>query len=125
MVDDDISIRTYMESMLKACGVGHVIAAESWKEVKDVVGVALIHGAFHDLVLQRSSGLDIARELEKIKVPSVFCSGAVDEFNVAQMLELGWLLPKPVRLAGIKRALDYFLMIKQSCAKQCDDRVFA
>jgi len=120
VVDDDINVRSYMTAMLQACGVGQVHLAETYLEANKIVNEHGSDGAYLDLVLQRGSGLDIGRHLVEFGIPVVFCSGVTDEFNASQMHEIGWLLPKPVRLAGIKRALDLFVCHIRRCeAGQC------
>ena len=108
VVDDDVSIRTLVKALLESCGVGHVLVAATYLEAEEAANTIKLHGAFLDLVLQRGSGLDIGRMLTEKGVPVVFCSGVTDEFNISQMLEIGWALSKPVRLAGLKRGLAWF-----------------
>ena len=108
VVDDDVSIRTLMKALLESCGVGHVLVAATYKEAEETASAVKLNGAFLDLVLQRGSGLDIGRMLTEKNVPVVFCSGVSDEFNISQMLEIGWVLSKPVRLQGLRRGLEWF-----------------
>lgn len=107
VVDDDISLRKYMRMSLEVLGVD-VVEAEDWHTTMTVLDGHQIDGAFLDLVLQRGSGLDIARHLKEKDIPVVFTSGVSDDFNLTQMHELGWVLTKPVRIAGMKRALEWF-----------------
>ena len=108
VVDDDVSIRSLMKALLESIGVRHVVAVATYLEAEEAANTVKLHGAFLDLVLQRGSGLDIGRMLTERNVPVVFCSGVTDEFNISQMLEIGWALSKPVRLAGLKRGLAWF-----------------
>lgn len=108
VVDDDISIRSMVESLMLSMGVGHVFTAATWKEAEAICGTAKVSGAILDLVLQRGSGIDIGRDCAARNIPVVFATSMADEFNDAQMLELGWIIRKPVRLAALHRALDYF-----------------
>ena len=124
VVDDDINIRSYMGAMLKTCGVGAVHLAETYLEAESIAARNKLDGAYLDLVLQRGSGLDVGRMLVAQGIPVVFCSGVADEFNASQMHEIGWLLPKPVRLAGIKRALESFVCHQRRCGDAtCGERI--
>lgn len=123
VVDDDINIRSYMAASLKALGVGGIHLAETIEEASAVLEVNPLDGAFVDLVLQHGSGLDVGRMLAKHGVPVAFCTGIADEFNVTQMHEIGWLLPKPVRMAGMKRALETFICNGRRCLNMvCKER---
>ncbi len=124
VVDDDISIRGYMSASLKGIGVGNVYLSETVEEAGTMLDKHDLHGAFVDLVLQRGSGLDVGRIMQQQGVPVVFCTGVDDEFNLTQMHEIGWVLPKPVRMAGLKRALEAFICHAGRCLnRQCRERV--
>lgn len=123
VVDDDINIRSYMAASLKALGVGTIHLAETVVEAGETLDVHAIDGAFVDLVLQHGSGLDVGRMMARQGVPVAFCTGVVDEFNLTQMHEIGWVLPKPVRIAGLKRALETFVCNARRClTSQCPER---
>lgn len=123
VLDDDISVRTMIVKQLEMLGVGAAMPVSTYKEAMEVVGCAHFDGAFLDLVLQRSSGLDVGHLLSKHNVPCVFYTAISDDFNTQQMLELGWVLTKPVRLAGLRRALDWFKCAKYRCeAEPCEAR---
>ena len=107
VVDDDINLRKYMRLTLQGLGCD-VVEADDWLSARDQLTQVAIDGAFLDLVLQRGSGLDIAHYLQAMDLPVVFCSGVSDDFNMTQMHELGWVLTKPVRVAGLRRALEWF-----------------
>ena len=107
VVEDDLSLRKYMNLALTGLGA-EVLEADDWHSTMNAIDGHHIDGAFLDLVLQRGSGLDIARHLVEMNIPVVFTSGVSDEYNLSQMHELGWVLSKPVRVTGLKRALAMF-----------------
>ena len=115
VVDDDINLRTYMTTLLKSVGVKHIHIAAGKDDSDEIIGNHRIDGVFLDLVLQSESGLALGREFQEMDIPVIYCSGSTDEFNVNQMLEVGWVLTKPIRVGGIKRGLEQFLCHQQRC----------
>ena len=112
VVEDNESIKFFMETALTQMGVGTVISATTWYEVQSKIDGVKVDGAFLDLVLQHGSGLDVARSLRALKVPMIFCSGVADEYNIKQMYQYGFVFEKPVHMYALNRGLEYFLQLK-------------
>lgn len=112
VVEDNDSIRFFMDKALTQMGVGRVITASTWYEVQSKTDGIQIDGAFLDLVLQHGSGLDVARSLTAMKVPVVFCSGVADEYNIKQMYRYGFVFEKPIHIHMLNRGLEYFKSLK-------------
>lgn len=113
VVEDNESVRFFMEQALTQLGVGNVISASTWYEVQNRIENTPVDGAFLDLVLQHGSGLDVARSLKALKVPVVFTSGVTDEYNLRQMYAFGFVFTKPVNMHMLARGLMYFKSLKQ------------
>ena len=111
-VDDNDTIRLFMDKALTQLGCGRVIVAPSMTEAKKLVNIEDLDGVFLDLVLQYGSGLDLARIFRGHKVPVIFCSGVTDEYNIKQMYDLGFVFSKPIHMHMLNRGLKYFKSLK-------------
>ena len=121
VVDDNDTIRMYMDKALTQLGVGRVITASCMTDVKTKIALDELDGVFLDLVLQYGSGLDLARIFRSHKVPVIFCSGVTDEYNIKQMYELGFVFNKPIHMYMLNRGLRYFKSLKLNKRMSGDD----
>lgn len=111
VVDDDISVRAYVVTLLNGLGVTSVVADGLDKAIHELA-TNDFDGAILDLVVLDGNGVDVAKAASAIGVPVVFSSAVTDEHNLSLMYEHGWVVPKPMRLAGLKRIIEHFKIMK-------------
>lgn len=112
VVDDDLSVRAYMKTLLESLGVGVSVAA-TVAEAKQKIASERPDGCIIDLVLDDGNGTAVATFATELGIPLVFASAVADEHNINQMLRYGWVVPKPVREQGLRRIIDYFEKCKE------------
>lgn len=108
VVEDNTAQRLVMEKSLKYCQSVNVFSAASFEEAKAILEDCDIDGAFLDLVLYHSSGLEVAHYCKQLSIPVVFCTASDDPHNMNLMYEYGLVIKKPCCLNALCRCLEYF-----------------
>lgn len=109
IVDDDMSVRGYLSALLEHLGA-KVLAADGLDSALEKMSnpSIKIDGVIADMIINGGNGIDVAKAATERGIKTIFSSSITDEYNVNLMLEHGWLIPKPVRMAGAKRIIDHF-----------------
>ena len=115
IVEDDSSQAHYIEALLTRMGVQCRVAT-TLQDAVVVLGSRQISGVLCDLVLDTGSGLEVAKICHDTRTPIVFCTATSDEHNVGKMYEYGFVIEKPVRIAALARAIEYFKYANKAIA---------
>ena len=113
VVEDNESINRILCMQLDVLGVSNIVSFRSIQEAKLAIENMPFDGAFLDLVLPDGSGIEVGKLCVEYKIPVVFITGMDDEYNEMLMLDIGWVLRKPVPVTALKRAVTYFRELKR------------
>lgn len=109
LVDDDLSVRAYVAELLQYQGADVVFSDSLDGAVAKLADRNIqIDGVVADMIIIGGNGIDVAKAAAIVGVRTVFSSSVDDEYNINLMLEHGWIVPKPMRMTGAKRIVDYF-----------------
>ena len=113
VVEDSAALNKLYCSQLDLLGVESVVSFKNITEAKTAIEHIPFDGAFLDLVLPDGSGIEVGKLCQNKGIPVVFITGMADEYNDMLMLDIGWILRKPVPITALKRSLTYFKEVKK------------
>ncbi len=109
IVDDNRSMRKTLEAMVSSIDItAQIVLAASYEEAASTLTRIRFDGAIVDLVLGKSSGIEVAELCCDKGVKVVFCTSTKDEYNDSLMYNYGWIISKPLNNSAITRAIEYF-----------------
>ena len=110
LVEDDSIQLTLINEMLTRMGHTCVMARDI-NEAKFELEQQTFSGVITDLILPTGSGYEVAQVAQLFRLPVVFVTATNDRHNMDVMYDYGFVIPKPISMSGLSRAIEYFRLV--------------